>query len=518
VNTTSIKADLLGLTLFSGVQDRPLMRAFAALLEAASPEAAGGSAEAAFRSEAAIVRAWASFMEAFVSCGRPFEAVARPAGRPFSWFAALASLALGDENAWTLAVERGEQLPPLLRALADADISRLSRIAGFDVVGFGFELAAKVREAGNLTAREPSELEDAARCIEDEARALWQEEGRASAFMLDVFPKPKADSQAKPGSPKPASQNAVWPADALAAHIRAKGAGVLGQAAAFRWESGQSPDGQAAAFRRGSRSSRDGEAEGARGRLVPVRNPDPVRLKDLFGYEDQREAVISNTERFLRGKAANNVLLYGDRGTGKSATIKAICNDYADRGLRLVEARKDRLADLPAIMETLSTRGLRFIIFIDDLSFETTGDSFNNLKGLLEGGIESLPRNIVVYATSNRRHMVTERFSDRPSPDAGPRSFDTMQEQLSLSDRFGLTVVYTAPDQDEFLAIAERLAAQRGIAADTPNFRENAIRWERWFNGRSPRTAVQYVDWVSAGDGFPWDQPLSTEKIVAAFC
>jgi predicted AAA+ superfamily ATPase len=100
--------------------------------------------------------------------------------------------------------------------------------------------------------------------------------------------------------------------------------------------------------------------------------------------------------------------------------------------------------------------------------------------------------------------MVTERFSDRPSADAGPRSFDTMQEQLSLSDRFGLTVVYTAPDQGEFLAIAEQIAAQRGIASDTPDFRENAIRWERWFNGRSPRTAVQYVDWVSAGEGFPW--------------
>ena len=475
-----IKADILGFTVFSSVRDQPLLQAFAALLEAASAKAGDDSADAAFRPEAAIVRAWAFFMEAFVSCGQD------------SWHAAIASIALNDENAWTLAAERGEDVPPLLRSLAASDLARLSRIAGFDIDGFGFELAARVRQAGNsLSVGESPELEDAARCIEDEARALWQEEGRASAFMSDVFLKSEADSPISLGSPKSVSPAAAWRADALAAHIRAKGAGVLGQAAAFRWE---------------SKSSRDRQADGVRGRLVPVRNPDPVRLKDLFGYEDQREAVISNTERFLQGKAANNVLLYGDRGTGKSATVKAICNDYAGRGLRLVEVRKDRLSDLPAIMETLSTRGLRFIIFIDDLSFETTGDSFNNLKGLLEGGIESLPRNIVVYATSNRRHMVTERFSDRPSPDAGPRSFDTMQEQLSLSDRFGLTVVYTAPDQDEFLAIAEHLAAQRGIAATPPNFRENAIRWERWFNGRSPRTAVQYVDWVSAGEGFPWSR------------
>jgi predicted AAA+ superfamily ATPase len=141
-------------------------------------------------------------------------------------------------------------------------------------------------------------------------------------------------------------------------------------------------------------------------------------------------------------------------------------------------------------------------VFIDDLSFESTDDSFTGLKALLEGGVERKPANVVVYATSNRRHLVKERQSDRPDGDV--RAFDTMQEQLSLADRFGLTVVFSAPNQDEYLGIAEFLARERGIPTGE-TFRANALRWERWFNGRSPRTAVQFVDWAAGGDGFPWE-------------
>jgi predicted AAA+ superfamily ATPase len=161
------------------------------------------------------------------------------------------------------------------------------------------------------------------------------------------------------------------------------------------------------------------------------------------------------------------------------------------------------------------------VLFIDDLAFETLDDSFTLLKMLLEGDIEARPANVVVYATSNRRHLVKEQLADRPNTTLATsgdmRAFDTMQEQFSLSDRFGLTVVFTAPTQEEFLSIAEHIAFQRGILSPDKNsedarsdesrrvFRENALRWERWFNGRSPRTAVQYVDWLAGGAGFPWE-------------
>jgi predicted AAA+ superfamily ATPase len=227
--------------------------------------------------------------------------------------------------------------------------------------------------------------------------------------------------------------------------------------------------------------------------------------------------VVSNTLRFIEGKAANNLLLYGDRGTGKSATVKAVCNEYAPRGLRLIEVRKGSLPELPAILDSLASRALRFIVFIDDLSFESADDSFTGLKALLEGGVESRPDNVVVYATSNRRHLVKERLSDRPSSAEAAnavttgdvRAFDTMQEQFSLADRFGVTVVFTAPNQEEYLRIACFIARRRGVLGadgeEARRFRDNALRWERWFNGRSPRTAAQYVEWVAGGAGFPWE-------------
>jgi predicted AAA+ superfamily ATPase len=238
---------------------------------------------------------------------------------------------------------------------------------------------------------------------------------------------------------------------------------------------------------------------------------------DLSGYEDQRSIVVANTLRFLEGKIANNLLLYGDRGTGKSATVKAVCSEYTGQGLRLIEVRKGNLPELPAILDILSSRALRFIVFIDDLSFESTNDSFTDLKALLEGGVESRPDNVVVYATSNRRHLVKERLSDRPSSAEAAnaastgdiRAFDTMQEHFSLADRFGITVIYTAPNQDEYLRIACFIGQRRGVLGtgeeEQQRFRDNALRWERWFNGRSPRTAAQYVEWVAGGAGFPWE-------------
>jgi predicted AAA+ superfamily ATPase len=258
-----------------------------------------------------------------------------------------------------------------------------------------------------------------------------------------------------------------------------------------------------------------------------VRHPDPVRLSDLYEYGGQRSVVLANTASFIRGRPANNLLLYGDRGTGKSATVKAVCREYAEKGLRLVELRKKDVLCIPRVMEALASRSLRFVLFIDDLSFEETGESFTSLKALLEGGAESKPQNVVIYATSNRRHLVKERLADRPAGEV--RAFDSMQEQFSLSDRFGVTVIFLSPTQDEYLETACFLAEKRGLLkadgapayaapahkgrgsesgvprGEREVFRCNALRWEKWFNGRSPRTAVQYLDWVESGAAFPWE-------------
>jgi predicted AAA+ superfamily ATPase len=381
-------------------------------------------------------------------------------------------------------LESTDLLPPTLNALAASDLSRLGRLAAFDLPGLGAHLAGLLEKAG---------LEESAAHIKEAARLMG---GADSVLGGDGVGTSGGAGFGIPATlfPKDADWGKSLPV--LANHIRTHGAGELGLYSSFSWS--------------------------ADATLRPVRNPDPIGLGDLSGYEDQRSIVVANTLRFLEGKAANNLLLYGDRGTGKSATVKAVCNEYARRGLRLIEVRKGNLPELPAILDTLASRALRFIVFIDDLSFERTDDSFTGLKALLEGGVESRPDNVVVYATSNRRHLVKERLSDRPSSAEAAtaaatgdvasgevRAFDTMQEQFSLADRFGITVVYTAPNQDEYLQIACFIGRQRGVLgtgeAEVRRFRDNALRWERWFNGRSPRTAVQYVEWVTGGAGFPWE-------------
>jgi predicted AAA+ superfamily ATPase len=260
------------------------------------------------------------------------------------------------------------------------------------------------------------------------------------------------------------------------------------------------------------------------GELRAAASIDPVRLKDLSGYEGARKIVVDNTMRFLAGAEANNILLYGDRGTGKSATIKAVCNEFPGQGLRVIEVMKDSLAELPLLLNDFisSSPKLKFIIFIDDLSFENAGAEFTALKALLEGGIEERPSNVVVYATSNRRHLVKEKFSDRPAgggigvgSEADVRAEDSMQEQLSLADRFGVTVVFGAPTQDEYLKIARFIAEERGVLnvlttsdAEIGEFERDALRWEKWYNGRSPRTAKQFVLWLEAhrsGTAWPWE-------------
>ncbi|MCM1505853.1 MAG: ATP-binding protein [Ruminococcus flavefaciens] len=229
------------------------------------------------------------------------------------------------------------------------------------------------------------------------------------------------------------------------------------------------------------------------GKTVPVKYPDTQQLDHLYGYQRERQAVIDNTLALLDGKPAQNVLLYGDAGTGKSSSVKAIVNEYADRGLRLIEVTKEQLRDIPQIIDDISHNPLKFIIFIDDLTFTSGEDCFGALKAMLEGSASARSDNIAIYATSNRRHLVKETFSERDGDDVHRN--DTMQELISLSARFGLRVNFSRPDKKEFVRIAGELAKQKGLSLDEKEFELKAERFVMTSgNGRSPRTAKQFVN------------------------
>ena len=224
--------------------------------------------------------------------------------------------------------------------------------------------------------------------------------------------------------------------------------------------------------------------------IVPVTCPDPIRLADLKGYERQKKAVIGNTLALLEGKPAANALLYGDAGTGKSSTVKAIVNEYHDQGLRLIEIGKQQFGEIPTIVEMLSQSPLKFILFIDDLSFTQQNDDFNALKAVLEGSVSAKATNIVIYATSNRRHMVKELFSDREGDDIHRN--ETIQELCSLSHRFGLTVGFFKPDKKTYLDIVHALKDDYAIQMDDALLDLEAERFAS--AGRSPRIARQFID------------------------
>ena len=294
-------------------------------------------------------------------------------------------------------------------------------------------------------------------------------------------PLPSWRSLARGGAPTEGIEEALattegWESlvDSLWDHFRTHSAEPFVRHSAFRW-SGSS--------------------------LVPVVEPDPVRLPDLIGYERERELLIENTEILVAGHRANNVLLYGPRGTGKSTTIKALVNGYKDRGLRLVQVERPDLGQFPDIVGELRGRPERFIIFLDDLAFELGENEYAHLKGLLEGGLETRPHNVVVYATSNRRHLVDERFGDRDAPDDVVHVTDTYQHKLSLADRFGIRIMLPAADQARYLAIVEGLARRRGVSLSNEELSREALRWSTTHNGFSPRTAQQLVDHlVGAGE------------------
>lgn len=259
----------------------------------------------------------------------------------------------------------------------------------------------------------------------------------------------------------------------LADYYRQNGTGIFAKYHAFVWQEGE---------------------------LIGIPHPDPVELNSIVSYEEQKEALVKNTEFLLAGYCALHVLLYGSRGSGKSSLVKALLQKYNRQGLRLIEVNKSQLKDLPKILDRLRDLPQKFIIFVDDLSFEEDDDAFKALKVVLEGSLTAKPQNVVVYATSNRRHLIREFFADRPSPSDRDEihALDTTQEKLSFSDRFGLTLTFEPANQERYLTIVRHLAAEAQIKLDREDLEFRAKQWATRHNGRSGRTARQFIDFLQA--------------------
>lgn len=364
------------------------------------------------------------------------------------WQDHILNLILTDENPFSLQCEKtgtkgvGQQLTKLTQR----DLKLLQRLYDFDFSTF----KAYVKQSGEVFVDFPEMY-----TIEKEL----------------TFPYPESYFKQKYEVKKMMGDLRDWDqsVNLLAEFYREKGCGKYARYWAFKWTSTENG-----------------------GDIVGIPKPDPITLNDLIGYEEQKQQVLNNTRQFVQGFGANNMLLYGDRGTGKSSTIKALVHEFGQEGLRMVEVTKDQLTSLPNIIGKLSDRPYRFIIFVDDLSFEEHETEYKYLKAVLEGSLEPAPENVLIYATSNRRHLIREYHSDRAQDEL--RSQDTLQEKLSLSDRFGITVIYTSPDQEEYLNIVQGIAENKGIDIEPEELRQMALKWELWHNRRSGRTAKQFIE------------------------
>ena len=238
--------------------------------------------------------------------------------------------------------------------------------------------------------------------------------------------------------------------------------------------------------------------------FLPINNTDRVLLKDLIGYEIQKKKLIENTEAFIQGLPCNNVLLCVDAGTGKSTSIKALLNEYYDQGLRMIEIYKHQFQDLSSIIAQVKNRNYRFIIYMDDLSFEDFEIEYKYLKAVIEGGMETKPDNVLIYATSNRRHLIKESWSDRNDMESenGMHRSDTMQEKLSLVARFGVTIYYGKPSQKEYFAIVKELRKRYpSITVSDEELCAEANKWELSHGGISGRTAQQFINYMAGKAG-----------------
>lgn len=238
------------------------------------------------------------------------------------------------------------------------------------------------------------------------------------------------------------------------------------------------------------------EEVGTEVRIEPIINVEHIYFDDLVGYELQKKKLIDNTEAFIQGKAANNVLLFGDSGTGKSSCIKAALNEYYEKGLRIIEVYKHQFQSLSAVLEQIKDRNYKFIIYMDDLSFEDYEVEYKYLKAMIEGGLGKKPQNVLIYATSNRRHLIREKFSDKRELSDDLHENDTVQEKLSLVARFGVTIYFGSPDKKEFQKIVKALAERHKVVMPEEELFLEANRWELQHGGLSGRTASQFITYL----------------------
>jgi predicted AAA+ superfamily ATPase len=369
-----------------------------------------------------------------------------------AWQAYLVARLLDADNLWTSLIERssGSHLSSTLRAQAQRDLRTLQRL---------FWLSADSLLQLTLDIVTPSFP------VLQDAWLPWS--------FLSVMPA-DASSHARSVLARTIAQVEDWTQliAPLEHYWSRHGTGELARYSVFLWQG----------------------AEGLRG----ISHPDPIQLAGLIGYEHEHRLLLANTRRFLVGLPAQDVLLYGAPGTGKSSTVKALVNAYAEQGLRLVEVHKEAIKDLPRIVALLRDRAPHFLLFIDDLSFEEHETDYKMLKMLLEGTAEARPSNVLIYATTNRMNLIRENFSDRGKPTEDTNWRDTMDEKQSLVHRFGLRLTFVSPDQQRYLEIALGLAHQRNIALPDEIVRQRALLWERQHVGRSGRLARQFVDDLEA--------------------
>lgn len=368
------------------------------------------------------------------------------------WQDYLTFLLLTTENSFSLTAERVGVSDGSILHFAMADLAVFRRLFCWDFASFGaalgldcFQVLTHYRA---IAKPEKSYYRSVSALVRKTSRALAQSESTEAFFRI------------------------------VTTCYRDYGVGMFGLNRAFRIRSGA-----------------DGGVT-----FLPINNTDKTMLTDLVGYELQKQELVRNTEAFLRGQPANNVLLYGDAGTGKSSCVKALLNEYYDDGLRMIEIYKHQFHDLSAVIAAIKQRHYRFIIYIDDLSFEESEMEYKFLKAVIEGGVETRPDNILIYATSNRRHLVQETWKDRDDMETRGdiHHSDTMEEKLSLSARFGVTINFSIPNRQQYHEIVQALAArQLPRPMDEAELLRLADRWEIRHGGVSGRTAQQFIHYLA---------------------
>lgn len=368
------------------------------------------------------------------------------------WHAYLTFLLVNDENAYSTSCEIVGSVEGSINEIAFHDFEIFKELFDYDFTALEKNLGAD--------------------CIQT---LMNYKNGSAAGKVFNRRIRDRICSLAKSLGDTPDVEDFHWK---MTQFYREFGVGKLGLHKAFRIE----------------------HPEGEKMEIVPITNIAHVHLDDLVGYEIAKKKLIDNTEAFVNGRRANNCLLFGDAGTGKSSSIKAILNQYYDQGLRMIEVYKHQFKDLNDVIAQIKNRNYKFIIYMDDLSFEEFEIEYKYLKAVIEGGLEKKPENVLIYATSNRRHLIRETFKDKADRDEELHTNDTVQEKLSLVARFGVTIYFGSPDKKEFQEIVRVLAQRGGINMPEEELLLEANKWELSHGGLSGRTAQQFVDYLAGKD------------------